>query len=158
MAGVPTERSYRRVPSAVVLLLAAAACSAYALLSAPRPAGVAAAGPAAEADAAAAAAPGAAGVLGAAAGLEREGRFAEAAACYEQLLAREPYHREARFRCALALARAGDPDRLHAFMTALVYEEPRLAAELFRHPALAEAAARPAFGELAAEARAQAND
>ena len=86
------------------------------------------------------------------------GQYADSAAACQEVLQREPYHREAKFRCGLALAAAGRAEEFYRFMRELAWSEPKLAVDLF-----ARAETRPYLGDerlrvLQREARNQAMD
>jgi tetratricopeptide (TPR) repeat protein len=85
-------------------------------------------------------------------------RFAQAALAYRKVLEKDPYHRQARVGCALALAQAWNADELHAFLRELIYSEPKLAVDLFDRPECRAYLAKERFVSLQKEARAQAMD
>ena len=85
-------------------------------------------------------------------------RFAHAAQAYRKALELEPYHREARFACALALALAGDDEDFYVFMRDLIFHDAKLAADLFERRECQACLAQPRFKALQQEARSQAMD
>jgi len=90
--------------------------------------------------------------------LYEQKRFGQAAEAFQRALELEPYHREAIFGQALALAGNGDEKALRAFLGGLVVSDAKLAVNLFARPELAGVAGKPEFRSLAEEARNQASD
>jgi tetratricopeptide (TPR) repeat protein len=85
-------------------------------------------------------------------------RFEEAAAAFKQVLAIEPFKREAKFQCGLALAQASDGNKFYEFQKDLVYSEPKMAVELFERPEARRFLSEERFSALATEAKSQAMD
>lgn len=69
-------------------------------------------------------------------------QYADTALACQEVLEREPYHREAQFRRGLALAAAGRAEEFYGYMRELSWSEPKLAVDLF-----ARAEARPYLGD-----------
>ncbi|NQU09347.1 hypothetical protein HQ590_01030 [bacterium] len=86
------------------------------------------------------------------------GQYADTVLACRAVLEREPYHRQARFRCGLALAAAGEAEEFHQYMRELTWSDAKLAVDLF-----ARSEARPYLGDarlraLRREAQSQAMD
>lgn len=90
--------------------------------------------------------------------LQDEGRHGHAAEAFRQVLEREPFHREAAYQRALALAEAGDAEILYAFLSDLVLSDAKLAASLFERPECGRYLAEERFRRLNQEAKVQALD
>jgi hypothetical protein len=93
-----------------------------------------------------------------AAALNDAKKYGQAAQAYKKVLELEPYHRQAKFEVALALANAGDKDGLAHFLRDLVYAEAKLAVDLFERREMKPYLEDPQFQGLQKEARAQAMD
>ena len=85
-------------------------------------------------------------------------QFEKAAAAFKEVLAIEPYKREAKFQCGLALAQAKDGNEFYAFQKELVYSEAKMAVELFERPEARRFLSEERFTALATEAKSQAMD
>jgi cytochrome c-type biogenesis protein CcmH/NrfG len=85
-------------------------------------------------------------------------QFAKAAAAFKELLALEPYHRDIKFQCGLALAQAGAADDFYNFQKDLVYSQAKLAVELFERPETQKFLSEERFASLSKEAKNQAMD
>ena len=85
-------------------------------------------------------------------------QHARAAAAFKEVLALEPYHRDAKFQCGLALALAGQADEFYNFQKELVYGEAKLAVDLFERPEAQKYLSEERFSSLAKEAKNQAMD
>jgi len=99
--------------------------------------------------------------------LEAADRPAHAATAYQRYLEADPYDRETRLRCALALAAAaadaGQPvpaeqDKLLAFMQDMVLMDPKLAVDVFDRPELQLHLGDPRFQEVKTAAVIQSMD
>lgn len=90
--------------------------------------------------------------------LGENGRYRHAAVAYHKFLESEPYHREARFQYALALARANETEDLFTFLRDLVFAEPKLAVDLLDRRECQAYLSEPRFQSLQREARVQAMD
>jgi len=99
--------------------------------------------------------------------LEAVGRPAHAASAYQRYLDADPYDRETRLRCALALADAADDagppdpagqDKLLAFMQDMVLMDPKLAVDVFDRPELKLFLGDPRFQEVKTAAVIQSMD
>ncbi|HEY7115152.1 MAG TPA: hypothetical protein VH475_01120 [Tepidisphaeraceae bacterium] len=85
-------------------------------------------------------------------------QFAKAAAAYKEVLAIEPYQRDVKFQCGMALIQSGSGDDFYNFQKDLVYSEAKLAVELFERPEAQKFLAEERFASLAKEAKNQAMD
>lgn len=85
-------------------------------------------------------------------------QYARAAVAYKEVLAIEPYNRDAKFQCGLSLALAGQADEFYNFQKELVYGEAKLAVELFERPEAQRYLAEDRFSALSKEAKNQAMD
>lgn len=85
-------------------------------------------------------------------------QYAKAAAAFAEVLKAEPFQRDAKFQCGLALAMAGDSDGFYNFQKDLVYSEAKLAVELFDRPETQRFRSEKRFAELVNEAKNQAMD
>lgn len=85
-------------------------------------------------------------------------QFTRAAAAFKQVLALDPFQRDAKFQCGLALAQAGVSDDLYAFLKDLVLSEAKLAVELFDRAEMQRYLGEERFASLAKEAKNQAMD
>jgi tetratricopeptide (TPR) repeat protein len=90
--------------------------------------------------------------------LDEAGRHEAAAAAYAQVLQSEPYHREARFGRAMALAHSAQSDPFFLYMHDLVYSEPRLAVDVLERREVRAYLSEPRFRDLSREAQIQALD
>jgi coproporphyrinogen III oxidase len=70
----------------------------------------------------------------------------------------EPYHREARFYCALALAQSGNDDEFFAFMDDLTRNFAKMAADIFERREAAQYLSQPRFQQMRREAQNLAMD
>ena len=95
------------------------------------------------------------------------GRHAHAATAYQRYLERDPYDRETRLRCAMALAHAasdaGQPvptEQAHllAFMQDMVLVDPKLAVDVFDRPELKLHLSDPRFQQTRTAAIIQSMD
>jgi hypothetical protein len=85
-------------------------------------------------------------------------QYSSAANAYKQVLAIEPFKREARFQCGIMLAQADRADDFYEFQKSLVYSEAKLAVELFERPETQKFLSQERFKLLFAEAKNQAMD
>ncbi len=85
-------------------------------------------------------------------------RHQHAAQAYQQILQKQPYNNQARYQCALALARSGDGEGYFRYMQNLVLTYPQMATELFAQPEGQRFLTQDRFRALAREARVQAVD
>ena len=90
--------------------------------------------------------------------LDSRGRHQHAAQAYQKILQLEPYNNQARYQCALALARSDDEEGYFRYMQNLVLTYPQMAAELFAQPEGQRFLTQDRFRVLAREARIQAVD
>ncbi len=90
--------------------------------------------------------------------LSTGGKFDRSAQAYKKVLELEPFHRQAKFGCALALAQAKNTDELYQFVKDLVFAEPKLAMDLLDRPELMSFMSDKRFPALQREAKAQAMD
>ncbi len=90
--------------------------------------------------------------------LYKQQRFKHAAQAYKHLLELEPYHQQAQFQIALALAQEQAEGQLYAYMHELSYEHASLANELFARSELQDYLKQARFQQLAHEASVQAVD
>jgi tetratricopeptide (TPR) repeat protein len=90
--------------------------------------------------------------------LESRNRYQHAAQAYRKVLQIEPYNNQARYQCALALARSDDEDAYFQYMQNLVLTYPQMATELFAQPECQRFLTQNRFRVLAREARVQAFD
>jgi hypothetical protein len=90
-------------------------------------------------------------------------KFGDAAPKYKEVIKLEPGNKEAKFQCALCLARAGEAekrfvDELYNFVTDLVLVEPKLAMEILDRPETQKYMGEDRFVALKTEAKNQAMD
>jgi hypothetical protein len=85
-------------------------------------------------------------------------QYSRAADAYKQVLAQEPFKREARFQYGIMLAQADRADDFYDFQKDLVYSEAKLSVELFERPETQKFLADERFKLLSAEAKNQAMD
>jgi tetratricopeptide (TPR) repeat protein len=90
--------------------------------------------------------------------LQQSGRYAHAALAYQRVLEADPFSRTANLQCAVALALAGDADRVYEFLRHLVTVDPRLTQDIFGRPELRRYLGAERFGALQALARVQSMD
>ena len=86
------------------------------------------------------------------------GRHQHAAQAYQEILQKQPYNNQARYQCALALARSNDEDAYFRYMQNLVLTYPQMATGLFTQPECQRFLTQDRFRVLAREARVQAVD
>jgi len=86
------------------------------------------------------------------------GRHQHAAQAYQQILQKQPYNNQARYQCALALAKSNDEEAYFRYMQNLVLTYPQMATELFAQPECQRGLTQDRFRVLAREARVQAVD
>ena len=82
----------------------------------------------------------------------------DAALAYRKALELQPYHRDARFHCAVALAAAGNAEEFYSFMRDLVWSNAKLAVDIFGRPESQAYLPEARFRALAQEAQNQALD
>lgn len=85
-------------------------------------------------------------------------QYSKAAAAYKEVLAIEPFQRDAKFQCGLALAMGGDSDGFYNFQKDLVYSEAKLAVDIFERPETQSFRKEKRFADLVNEAKNQAMD
>jgi tetratricopeptide (TPR) repeat protein len=86
-------------------------------------------------------------------------QYDRAALAFEHVIESQPSNREARVQAGLSLAAAGDADRLLAFLRDQLYFEPKLAVELLDRAEMQRFLTDdPRFSTLQKDARAQAMD
>ena len=90
--------------------------------------------------------------------LYKQQRYKHAAQAYEHLLSLDPYHHQAQFQLALALAQEPQETALYEYMNKLSYEHASLANELFARSELQGYLKQHRFQVLAHEASVQAVD
>jgi tetratricopeptide (TPR) repeat protein len=90
--------------------------------------------------------------------LREAGRFTHAAQAYKKVLETEPYHREARFHCALSLAQAGDADKFMEFMDDVTRNFAKMAVDIFERREVAGYLSQPRFQEMRRDAQNLAMD
>lgn len=90
--------------------------------------------------------------------LREAGRFTHAAQAYKKVLESEPYHPQARFNCALALAQSGDADEFYAFMDDVTRNFAKRAVDIFERPEVARYLSQPRFQEMRRDAQNLAMD
>ena len=96
--------------------------------------------------------------LGSADRLRRQRHYPEAAEMYQKILAREPYHREARFQQAWCLAAAGEKETFYLLMRDLVIRDARLSVDLLNCAVCKAFLKELRFQALLQEAQSQALD
>jgi cytochrome c-type biogenesis protein CcmH/NrfG len=84
--------------------------------------------------------------------------FGKAATAYKEALALEPFQRDVKFQCGLALAQAGASDDFYNFQKDLVYSDAKTAVELFDRPEAKKYLSESRFSALVKEAKNQAMD
>jgi Flp pilus assembly protein TadD len=90
--------------------------------------------------------------------LQRVGQLTRAAAAYQQVLEKNPYHREARLNCATVLAQAGQSDTFLAFLKATLAVDPKLTLNILGRPEVGRYLNDPEFQTLQKNAVAQSMD
>jgi tetratricopeptide (TPR) repeat protein len=85
-------------------------------------------------------------------------RYAHAAEAYKKALELEPYLRDARFNCGLALAQAGKADVFLAFVNDLLLQNPKLTVDVLERCECQPYLAQPGFQLLLKDARNRAMD
>ncbi len=90
--------------------------------------------------------------------LRETGRFSHAAQAYRKVLETEPYHREARFHCALSLAQSGNGDEFFAFMDDVTRNFAKMAVDIFERREVAQYLSQQRFQEMRREAQNLAMD
>jgi len=90
--------------------------------------------------------------------LDSLNRHQHAAQAYQRILQIEPYNNQARYQCALALARSNDEEAYFQYMQNLVLTYPQMATEIFAQSEGQHFLTQERFRALAREARVQAVD
>lgn len=90
--------------------------------------------------------------------LDEAARFADAAKAYQNVLDKNPESRRALLARAIALAGARQSDELHAHLSDLALDEPKLVLDLLDRPECRAYLTEGRFQKLQKEARAQAMD
>lgn len=85
-------------------------------------------------------------------------QFGKAADAYKQVIALQPFKRDAKFQCGICLAHANRKEEFFAFAKEQVYSEAKLAVELLDRPEAQAFSNDPRFAALKDEARNQAMD
>ena len=90
--------------------------------------------------------------------LEESKRFADAARAYQNILDKDPDHRRAAMGKSISLASANLPDDLHAHLSDLALNDPKLVLDLLDRPDFHPYLSDDRFKKLQKESRAQAMD